>query len=112
MSVLVESKRPPALSWLHMHVYVCVYAGLIQTQTPVYKASSSAVIAAYACVCMLREAEQLFLVDQMIDRNFVRYKKTVIPKKKYISTRDLKDCLPNLPLKTGKATRKIAVFLS
>ena len=70
MSVLVDSKRPPALSWLHMHVYVCVYAGLIQTQTPVYKASSSAVIAAYACVCMLREAEQLFLVDHMIDRNF------------------------------------------
>jgi hypothetical protein len=31
-------------------------------------------------------------------------------KKKYNSARDLKACLPNLPLKTGKAKKKIKVF--
>jgi hypothetical protein len=29
-----------------------------------------------------------------------------MPKKKYIAERDLKDCLPNLPLKTGEKKRK------
>jgi hypothetical protein len=33
-----------------------------------------------------------------------------MPKKKYIAARDLKDCLPNLPLKTGKGKKKIKVF--
>jgi hypothetical protein len=43
-------------------------------------------------------------VDHMIHGIFVLagfsfwYKKTVMPKKKYIAARDLKDCLPNLPL--------------
>jgi hypothetical protein len=35
-----------------------------------------------------------------------KYKKTVMPKKKVCAARNLKDCLPNLPLKTGKAKRK------
>ena len=40
------------------------------------------------------------------------YKKTVIPKKKYIVPRNLKDSLPNLPLRKGKSKKKIPVFLS
>jgi hypothetical protein len=39
------------------------------------------------------------------------YKKTVMPKKKYIAARDLKDCLPNLPLKTGEK-KENEIFLS
>ena len=35
------------------------------------------------------------------------YKKTVMPKKKVFATWNLKDCLPNLPLRTGKAKKKI-----
>jgi hypothetical protein len=35
-----------------------------------------------------------------------------MPKKKVIAARDLKDCLPNLPLKKGKAKKKIKIFLS
>ncbi len=38
------------------------------------------------------------------------YKKKTIPKKKYIVTRDLKDCLPNLPFRRGKTKKKIKVF--
>jgi hypothetical protein len=34
-----------------------------------------------------------------------------MPKQKYIAARDLKDCLPNVPLKTGKAEKKIKAFL-
>jgi hypothetical protein len=37
---------------------------------------------------------------------------TVMPKKKVFAARNLKDCLPNLPLKTGKAKKKIKSFLS
>jgi hypothetical protein len=33
-------------------------------------------------------------------------------KKKVFAARNLKDCLPNLPLETGKAKKKIKVFLS
>jgi hypothetical protein len=33
-------------------------------------------------------------------------------KKKVFAARNLKDCLPNLPLKTGEAKKKIKVFLS
>jgi hypothetical protein len=33
-----------------------------------------------------------------------------MPKKKKIATRTLKDCLPNLPLETGKAQKKIKDF--
>jgi hypothetical protein len=40
------------------------------------------------------------------------YKETVMPKKKVFAARNLKDCLPNLPLETGKAKKKIKVFLS
>jgi len=40
------------------------------------------------------------------------YKKTVMPKKKFIAARNLKDCLPNLPLKTRKAKEKIKVLFS
>jgi hypothetical protein len=40
------------------------------------------------------------------------YKKTVMPKKKSFVARNLKDCLQNLPLKIGKAKKKIKVFLS
>ena len=35
-----------------------------------------------------------------------------MPKKKVFAARNLKDCLPNLPLKTGKAKQKIKVVLS
>jgi len=35
------------------------------------------------------------------------HKKTVMPKKKVFAARNLKDCLPNLPLKTGKAKKKV-----
>jgi len=37
------------------------------------------------------------------------YKQTVIPKKKVIAARNLKDCLPSLPLKTRKQKTKITV---
>jgi hypothetical protein len=51
----------------------------------------------------------------MIDRNCVLVQKDsfykVMPKKKVFAARNLKDCLPNLPLKTGKAKKKIKVFL-
>jgi hypothetical protein len=40
------------------------------------------------------------------------YKKTVMPKKKVFAARNLKNCLPNLPLETGSAKKKIKVFLS
>jgi hypothetical protein len=41
------------------------------------------------------------------------YKKTVMPKKRNILVQGtLKDCLPNLPLKTRKAKKKIKDFLS
>jgi hypothetical protein len=33
-----------------------------------------------------------------------------MPKKKVFAARNLQDCLPNLPLKTGKAKKKIKVF--
>jgi hypothetical protein len=33
-----------------------------------------------------------------------------MPKKKVIAARDLKDCLPNLPLKGGKAKKKTNFF--
>jgi hypothetical protein len=33
-----------------------------------------------------------------------------MPKKKVFAGRNLKDCLPNLPLKKGKAKKKIKVF--
>jgi len=39
------------------------------------------------------------------------YKKTVMPKKKYIVPRNLKNCLPNLPLETGRAKKKISFFI-
>ena len=35
-----------------------------------------------------------------------------MPKKKVFAARNLKDCLPSLPLETGKAKKKITVFLS
>ena len=35
-----------------------------------------------------------------------------MPKKKVFAARNLKDCLPNLPLETGKSKKKIKVFLS
>ena len=38
--------------------------------------------------------------------------KPVMPKKKKFVARNLKDFLPNLPLRTGKAKKKIKVFLS
>jgi hypothetical protein len=37
-------------------------------------------------------------------------KKTVIPKKKVFAARNLKDCLPSLPLKTGEAKKKYKFF--
>ena len=40
------------------------------------------------------------------------YKKEVISKKKVFVARNLKDFLPNLPLKTGNAKKKIKVVLS
>ena len=39
-------------------------------------------------------------------------KKTVMSKKKVFVERNLKDCLPNLPLERGKEKKKIKVFLS
>jgi len=39
-------------------------------------------------------------------------KKQIMPKKKKIVARNLKDLLPNLTLRTGKAKKKIKVFLS
>jgi hypothetical protein len=38
------------------------------------------------------------------------YKKTVMPKKKVFAARNLKGYLPNLPLKTGNAKKKIKSF--
>ena len=35
-----------------------------------------------------------------------------MPKKKVFPARNLKDCLPSLPLDTGKAKKKFTVFLS
>jgi len=35
-----------------------------------------------------------------------------MPKKKVFASRNLKDCLPSLPLKSRKAKKKIKVFLS
>ena len=40
------------------------------------------------------------------------YKMIVMTKKKVIAARNLKDCLPSLPLKTRKAKKKIKVSLS
>jgi hypothetical protein len=37
-------------------------------------------------------------------------KMPVMSKKKVFVARNLKDCLPNLPLGTGKAKKKIKVF--
>jgi hypothetical protein len=48
----------------------------------------------------------------MIDRNFVLVQKDSIAKKKVIAARNLKDCLPNLPLTTGKEKKKSKFFLS
>ena len=38
------------------------------------------------------------------------YKKTLNPKKKVISARNLEDCLPSLPLKTRKAKNENQIF--
>jgi hypothetical protein len=46
----------------------------------------------------------------MIDRNFVLVQKDRNVKKESYYFTDLKDCLPNLPLKTGKAQKKIKFF--
>ena len=51
------------------------------------------------------------IVSQMGQRIFVLYKKTVMPKKKYIVPRNLKNCLPNLPLETGRAKKKIRFLI-
>jgi hypothetical protein len=50
-----------------------------------------------------------------VDNNHARhyllwYKETVMPKKKVIAARNLKDCLPSLPLKTGKAKKEKQSF--
>jgi hypothetical protein len=44
--------------------------------------------------------------------DFCSGKKKVMSKKKVFAARNLKDCIPNLPLKRGKAEKKIKVFLS
>jgi hypothetical protein len=41
---------------------------------------------------------------------FVLVPKTVMPKKKVFDARNLKDCLPSLPLNRRKAKKKIKVF--
>jgi hypothetical protein len=48
----------------------------------------------------------MFHVDQMIDRNYVLVQKN----SNAITARDLKDRLPNLPLKTEKAKEKLTFF--
>ena len=45
------------------------------------------------------------------DTRLESYKKTAMPKKKVFAARTLQDCLPNLPLETGKAKKKIKDFL-
>jgi hypothetical protein len=56
----------------------------------------------------------LFIREEKIVSNelyfWFWYQKTVMPKKEYIAARDLKDCLLNLPLETGKAKKEIRVF--
>jgi hypothetical protein len=42
--------------------------------------------------------------------NFVLVQEDSNAKKKVFAAQNLKDCLPNLPLKTGKANKKIKVF--
>jgi hypothetical protein len=39
------------------------------------------------------------------------YKKAVMPKKKVFAARNLKHCLPNLPLETGKAKKENHSFI-
>jgi hypothetical protein len=48
----------------------------------------------------------------MYQKGSVTQKKIVMPKKKVFAARNLKDCLPNLPLKTGEPNKKIKFFLS
>ena len=51
----------------------------------------------------------------MMERIFVLVQRDSNAKKKKVhvmAARDLEDCLPNLPLKTGKAKKKIKVLLS
>ena len=43
--------------------------------------------------------------------NFVLAQEGSNAKKKVFAARNLKDCLPNLPLKTGNEKKKISVFL-
>jgi hypothetical protein len=38
------------------------------------------------------------------------YKKTVMSKKKVFDARNLKNCLPNLPLETGRVKKNIKLF--
>jgi hypothetical protein len=48
----------------------------------------------------------------MSDGVLVLVQKTEMPKKKVFAARNLKDCLPNLPLETGKAKKDNNFFLS
>jgi hypothetical protein len=60
---------------------------------------------------LFREAQKSFPVDH--DRQeFGSGKKDSNAKKESFAARNLKDCSPNLPLKTGKAKKKIKVFVS
>ena len=58
-----------------------------------------------------REAQNCFLETIWVRGFHSGTKKAVMPKKKVFVVRNLKGCLPNLPLRTGKAKKKIQVFL-
>ena len=59
---------------------------------------------------LFREARNCFLSIIWSTGFLFWYKKTVIPKKKVINARNLKDCLPNLLLKTRKAKKRKSKF--
>ena len=60
----------------------------------------------YCCT----EPSRMFTVDHMIHGIFVLVQEDSNAKKKVIAARNLKECLPSLPLKTRKVKRKSIFF--
>jgi hypothetical protein len=58
----------------------------------------------------IQGSTKLIPAGQLVCWIFVLVQKDSNAKKKVVAARNLKDCLPNLPLETGKAKKKIKVF--
>ncbi len=89
---------------MYIYIYVYIYIHIyIYTYTYTY---------IYIYVLILQGSIKLSPVAQMSTGFSFWYKKSVMPKKKYITARNLKDCLPSLPLKTRKKKKGNRSFLS